>query len=134
MPPLSSQDILYIALAICALTLTGFLCWLIFYATQILKSTSAMVNELRDRLLSITSMLSDVIAKLERVYDMVNSFSGLGDFFKKKVQAKAASIFGKKTTEEPMESDDDSAEAAVEETLARTNAKKSARRFLKVRS
>lgn len=131
--PLTPHDILYLALAVCALTLTGFLCWLIFYATQILKSMSVVADELRDRLLSITGMLGDVTAKLERVYDMVNSLSGLGDYFKNKVRAKAASIFGKKN-EDDTESDDDSAEIAVEETLSRTTTKKQPRRTIKIRS
>ena len=116
---ITPHDILYLAIAVSVLVFTGFMCWLIFYATQILKSTSIIVNEVRDRLLSITGMLGDLAAKVERVYEMVNSFSGIGDMIKNKVRSKAASIFAKKETSEQ----DDEAEDLVEEVVTRSTKK-----------
>lgn len=116
---ITPHDILYLAIAVSVLVFTGFMCWLIFYATQILKSTSIIVNEVRDRLLSITGMLGDLAAKVERVYEMVNSFSGIGDMIKNKVRSKAASIFAKKETSEQ----DDESENLVEEIVTRSTKK-----------
>lgn len=123
--PISPHDILYLAIALSVLVFTGFMCWLIFYATQILKSASMIVNEVRDRLLSITSMLGDLASKVERVYDMVSSFSGIGDMIKNKVRSKAASMFAKTSAGEKDNESDRDAEEIVEETVSRSTKKQS---------
>ena len=136
--PLSPHDIMYLAIALSVIVLTGFLSWLIFYAVQILKTTSEVAQEMRDRLFTITTLLGDVVSKIENIYSMINSFSGVGDLIKSKVRSKAASLFGSKKTayadddnDEPSD-DSDSAEALAE-TLAKTNLKKQSRRAVKIR-
>ncbi len=132
---------MYLAIALSVVVLTGFLSWLIFYAVQILKTTSEVAQEMRDRLFTITTLLGDVVSKIESIYSMINSFSGFGDLIKNKVRSKAASLFGSKKTayagdnddsDEPAD-DSDSAEALAE-TLAKTNLKKQPRRTVKIRS
>ena len=93
--PLTTHDILYLSIALSVLVFTGFVCWFIFYATQILKSTSTIINEVRDRVLELSSMLGDITAKIERLYAMINSLSGLGDMIKGKIRSKASNIFSK---------------------------------------
>jgi hypothetical protein len=129
---------MYLAIALSVVVLTGFLSWLIFYAVQILKTTSEVAQEMRDRLFTITTLLGDVVSKIESIYSMINSFSGVGDLIKNKVRSKAASLFGSKKTayadddnDEPSD-DSDSAEALAE-TLAKTNIKKQSRRAVKIR-
>jgi hypothetical protein len=104
--PLTPHDILYLTLAACVLALTGFLCWLIFYGIQILKSASIIVNEIRDRLLAITDILSDIGTKIERVYEMMSSFSGLSGFLAQKFRTKTSSWFKKKDSEPEFENEE----------------------------
>jgi hypothetical protein len=139
--PLSPHDIMYLAIALSVVVLTGFLCWLIFYAVQILKTTSEVAREMRDRLFTITTLLGDVASKIEGMYSIINSWSGFGDLIKNKVRSKAASFFGTKKTaytgvadnDSDDETDADSADA-LEESLARTTLKKQPRRSVKIRS
>lgn len=84
----SSKDILYLVLAFCILWVSGFLCWLLYYAVRILKDTSKIVEEFRVRLQNLSELVKTISDKIESVYEMVSSFSGVTGFFKKMMHKK----------------------------------------------
>lgn len=122
--PLTPHDILYLTLAVCVLALTGFLCWLIFYGIQILKSASIIVNEIRDRLLAITDILSDIGTKIERVYEMMSSFSGLSGFLAQRFRTKTSAWFKKRDAEI---ADDEETESMPSEKMVDRKTRRSAK-------
>ncbi len=63
----SSKDLLFIVLAFCALWLTIFLCWMIYYVAMILKNANEIVHEVRERLASIAEALDFVRSKVDGV-------------------------------------------------------------------
>lgn len=84
----SSLDILYIVLAFCILFVSGFVCWLLYYAVRILKDTSKIVEEFRIRLQNLSELVKTISDKIESMYEMVSSFNGITGFFKKMMYKK----------------------------------------------
>lgn len=67
----SSQDILYLVLAFCALWFTAFVCWALYYVITILRDASNAVAEIRDRISAIDEAIHSVRRKVE---DSLGSF------------------------------------------------------------
>src|SRR5258708_4198865 len=61
----SSQDILFIVLAFCALLFTLFVCVMLGYFIRILRDASNIVGEVRDKLHAIDEAIRDLHEKLE---------------------------------------------------------------------
>jgi len=68
----SSKDILYIVLAFCALWLTIFLSWLLYYAVGIVRDASQLLRHVRRIVDAVESFTGSVHDKMER------SISNLG--------------------------------------------------------
>ncbi len=58
----STQDIFWLALSICALALTFFMCWMMFYVVNFLRKTSRIVN----RVEAITGSIHEATQALRR--------------------------------------------------------------------
>jgi hypothetical protein len=61
----NSKDLLFIVLSFCALWITVFLCWLIYYLVSILRNTNTMVEEMRDRFRGIEETMRSMRDRLE---------------------------------------------------------------------
>ncbi len=61
----NSKDLLFIVLSFCALWVTVFLCWLIYYLVSILRNTNTMVEELRDRFRGIEETMRAIRDRIE---------------------------------------------------------------------
>ena len=62
----SSKDILWIVLAFCALWLTVFMCWAIYYLAMILKQTSGLMTEMKE-------ILDDIKDKLRAIDEAIHA-------------------------------------------------------------
>ncbi len=65
----TSQDILYISLAICAVWLTAFMCWGLYYVVM----TTKRIFTLIDRITSITKQVQFVV---DSVHEKINAAGG----------------------------------------------------------
>ncbi|MBT4153583.1 MAG: hypothetical protein HOE53_02945 [Candidatus Magasanikbacteria bacterium] len=63
----SSQDVLYVALALCVLFFTVFLCWLLFEAARILKNANRIVESLTHKLELINEAVQYMRGKVDGV-------------------------------------------------------------------
>lgn len=61
----SSKDILYIVLAFCALWVTIFICWVIYYVAMILKQTYSLINDVKEKMATIDEAIRGILEKLE---------------------------------------------------------------------
>lgn len=61
----SSKDILYLALAFCALWFTVFVCWALWYVISILRDASNVVEEVHDRVRAIDETIKSLREKIE---------------------------------------------------------------------
>lgn len=62
----TSKDVLYIVLALCALWLTVFLCWVIYYVAMLLKQAYDFTKGARQTLIKFEALVDLVKSKLER--------------------------------------------------------------------
>lgn len=61
----STKDILYIVLAFCALWITIFLCWVIYYVAMILRQAYGLMNDVMEKMQAIEETFRGVREKLE---------------------------------------------------------------------
>lgn len=61
----TSKDVLFIVLALCALWLTVFSCWLLYYCIKILRDASKVIDSVQDRLRGIEEAVHMVKEKIE---------------------------------------------------------------------
>ena len=61
----SSKDVLNIVIAFSILLFTGFLVWLLYYLIRMLRDTSEVVHEARERIEQIGTMLDSLKEKLD---------------------------------------------------------------------
>ena len=61
----SSKDVLNIVIAFSVLLFTGFLVWLLYYLIRMLRDTSAMVHEARERVKQVGTILDSIKEKLD---------------------------------------------------------------------
>lgn len=72
----TSQDILYITVSVCALAFTIFLCWMLYYLTQLLKQSNQITQELHTKISEWTEAIDEI---KERVMSTASTLSSLGD-------------------------------------------------------
>jgi len=60
----TSKDVLYIVLSFCLLWLTAFLCWALYYLTQLLKQSNELVTETREKLDEFFAYLDELKERL----------------------------------------------------------------------
>ena len=70
---LGSQDILFIVLAFCALWFTTFLCWLLYQAASLVKRIHAVVDEMKDKVVSLEDAVIGMKRKFDSNITVVNS-------------------------------------------------------------
>ena len=61
----TSQDLLYIVLALCILWFTVFLCWLLYQAARTLKNANEIVENLNHKLELITEAVRFIRDKMD---------------------------------------------------------------------
>lgn len=124
----TTQDILYIVISFCVLWLTVFLCWMFYYATQVLKNANQVVEEFRMRLQSLTDAINYVRGKVEHMSGLMSLATGGVTGLVKHVVTKKAKSWINAGTDEL----NDAAKAAVEKAVNVT-AKKIKKAAAKVR-
>lgn len=62
----TSKDVLYIVLSLCALWLTVFLCWVIYYVAMLLKQAYDFTKGARQTLVKFEALIDSAKGKLER--------------------------------------------------------------------
>jgi len=61
----TSKDVLYIVLSLCALWLTVFLCWVIYYVAMLLKQVYDLTKGARQTLVKFEALVDSAKSKLE---------------------------------------------------------------------
>jgi hypothetical protein len=72
---LGSQDILFIVLAFCALWFTAFLCWLIYQAASLLRHVHGLVDEIKEKVVSLEDAVMGMKRKFDGNISMVSSIA-----------------------------------------------------------
>ncbi len=101
MPVQSSQDILYIVLALCVLWFTVFLCWLLYQAARVLRNANRIIESLARKL----ELISDAVEFIKQRVDGLSSHMGVvrslaTGFMEKYVVGKLTKKFSEKMEEE----------------------------------
>jgi F0F1-type ATP synthase membrane subunit b/b' len=87
---ISSQDVLYIVISFCALTVTVFLSILFFYMIKFFKNISKIVEEFRVRLQGLMDVATHIRNKVEQMSSILSLVTdGAVGFVKKAVVKKA---------------------------------------------
>ena len=73
----SSQDILYVALAVSALWFTAFLCWALYQAARVLKNANDIIETITDKLELINEAVQYMRSKVDTVSKSMNGVSGM---------------------------------------------------------
>lgn len=60
-----NQDLLYLVISISVLGLAFFTCWAIYYLAMILKQSSQIIKEMRDRLHKVDTVIDSLKEKIE---------------------------------------------------------------------
>lgn len=83
----NSQDVLFLVLAFCALWLTAFLVWLLYYAVMTFKQSYQVARQIKEKVQAVdeiitmikekisftTSYLSLIVAGVKKVIDLLGS-------------------------------------------------------------
>lgn len=69
----SSQDILYIVLALSILWFTIFLCWLLYQAARVLKNANEIVESVAQKL----ALISEAVDFIRKKVDSMSSHMGV---------------------------------------------------------
>ncbi len=109
----NSKDILYGVLAVSVLGVSAFFCVALFYVIRILKNTSAMVDEMTEKVQYLASLVDGVREKVDQVSSLLSL--GVGGMVKKFVSKKAEEL-----VEEGTEKISDTAKEAVSRAVATT--------------
>ncbi len=73
----SSQDLLYIVLALCVLWFTVFLCWLLYQAARVLKHANEVIEHLLEKLELLTDAVHFIQDKVDGVSKHMGVVSGM---------------------------------------------------------
>ncbi len=96
----STQQILYLVIAICIVWLTVFVCWLLYYAMRILRNANKIIEELRSRLDELTETIGYIRTKVEHISNLLTlAGSGVSGLVKKAVSRKAKEWIGEMTSD-----------------------------------
>lgn len=71
----NSQDILFLVLALCALWLTAFLAWFLYYAIMTFKQTYQVVHKLKEKITSTASYLEIAFTGIRKAIELFSSSS-----------------------------------------------------------
>ena len=61
----TSKDLLYLAIAVAVVGLSGFSCWAIYYLARILQQFFKITKEMRDRLHKVDELIKAIKEKIE---------------------------------------------------------------------
>lgn len=126
----TSQDILFLILALCAAFLTVFLCMLLYQAYRTLKNANVVVEDLRDKLDQMNQAMLFIQNKVDSVSNHVGLMQGaVGNFVEKFVLGAIGKQLKKKFTskeevEEDNDFDDDDLEAAFDAMVKKKKGKR----------
>ena len=99
----TSQDLLYMVLAICILWFTIFLCWLLYQAARVLKNANTIIESVTHKLELINEAVQYMRDKVDGVSKNRGIVSSLmGGFVKKFVVGKLASSLEAKVASRGM--------------------------------
>ncbi len=102
MPVTSSQDFLYIVLAICIVWFTVFLCWLLFQAARVLRNANKVVEGLMHQLELITDAVDFIRRKMDGLSSSMGVVSSLAtSLVEKYVVGKLAKKFDDSDNDRP---------------------------------
>lgn len=88
----SSQDLLYVALAVSALWFTAFLCWVLYQAARVLRNANEIIESVTEKLELINDAVQYMRTKVDTVSKSMNSVSGMmSGIFERFVVGKLAS-------------------------------------------
>ena len=125
----NSKDILYLVISFCVLWVTVFLCWMFYYVTRILKTTTVIVEEFRMRLQTLSEAIDYIRGKVEQISGLLSlTASGVGGAVKNMVSRKASEWMNR-GTQKMNQAAKDAVDKAVEVTARKL--KKTAKRFRK---
>lgn len=94
MPVTSSQDFLYIVLAICIVWFTVFLCWLLYQAARVLRNANKVVEGLMRQLEAISGAVDFIRHKMDGLSNSMGVVSSLAtNLVEKYVVGKLAKKF-----------------------------------------
>ncbi len=109
----NSKDILYIVLAVSILGVSTFLCVVLFYVVRILKNTSAVVDELAEKVQYLASIVDAIKEKVDQVSGIMSL--GVGGMVKKFIGKKAEAM-----VDEGSDRASDAAKQAVDRAVEAT--------------
>lgn len=113
----TSQDILYLVLAFCALWFTLFVCWALWYVISIMRVASRVLNEIHDKIAAIDHAVHAVREKVESslgsVAVVTTGMKILGSYLAKRgekaaEQAKKKVSKAKRRIKEALEDEEES--------------------------
>lgn len=94
MPVTSSQDFLYIVLAICIVWFTVFLCWLLYQAARVLRNANKVIEGLMRQLEAISGAVEFIRHKMDGLTSSMGVVSSLASsLVEKYVAGKLAKKF-----------------------------------------
>jgi hypothetical protein len=97
----SSQDILFYVLAICAILITAFTCWLLYYFIAIIRNVYTLTQLLKGKLEAVDEILKLVKSNLSSASNyinlVVNGIDKIVNYVQNKNSRKKASIKKSKT-------------------------------------
>lgn len=67
----SSQDILYLAIAVCVVIFTFFVCWILYYAVFSVRNLFKITKEARDSVEKAHKILSVLKEKLDSTFSYI---------------------------------------------------------------
>lgn len=60
----TSQDLLYIIVALCTLTFTAFLIWIMYYVAQIMRQSNEVISDVREQISELSKSINGIKEKL----------------------------------------------------------------------
>jgi len=69
----NSQDILFLVLAFCALWLTAFLVWFLYYAVQSVRQIYNSIHQIKEKIEASFSYLTLIVSGVRKMIDLLGS-------------------------------------------------------------
>lgn len=73
----TSQDVLYIVLALCIVWFTVFLCWLLYQAARVLRNANRIIENVTAKLELITDAVEFIRRKVDGLSSSLGAVSGM---------------------------------------------------------
>ncbi len=71
----TSQDVLYLTVAVCIATFTATLIWIMYYVGQITKQSNEMISDFRTKLEDLDRAIHAIQDKVSRSVDVLATLS-----------------------------------------------------------